>query len=92
MPVTKSAKKALRSSQHKRKFNQDQMSKVKTAKRSLLKFFNEEVQDTKEIGNKLSEYFKAVDKAAKIKVIHKNKANRLKSRICLFVNKMIKTS
>jgi small subunit ribosomal protein S20 len=84
MPITKSAKKALRQSKRRQARN----IKRKKAFRLLVKEFRKavaakEFDKAKELLPKL---YKALDKAAKTKVIKKNKANRLKSRLIKSVN------
>jgi len=74
MPNTKSAKKALRGSLRKRKYNLIWKTKVKRLVKSL------KSKKTKVTPKDLSELQKALDKASKKRAIHKNKANRLKSR------------
>lgn len=80
MPNIKSAKKAMRGSRRKRQFNMHWKKQIKAATRSL----NDKLE-TKNTGvdilNKdLTVLQKVLDKASKNNVIHKNKANRLKSR------------
>ena len=79
MPITKSAKKALRQSRTKKKNNLVKKEKFKVTKKEILKLISLKKPD--EAKKKLSELYKALDKAAKTKVIHKNKAARLKSRV-----------
>lgn len=75
MPITSSAKKALRNSKKKRIFNlrtKDTLQKaVKSAKKTL----------------DLSAAYQALDKAAKKGVIKKNTASRKKSRLAAMVKK-----
>lgn len=77
MPITSSAKKALRRDKRKTKIN----LKVK-------KVFKKAVADFKKkpTAKTLSTAFSRLDKAAKKKVIHKNKAARLKSRLTKLLN------
>lgn len=74
MPITSSAKKALRQSRKRRQNNITKKVKVKILKKEILKAGKKDEKN-------LSALYKAIDKAAKTKVIHKNKAARLKSRI-----------
>lgn len=79
MPITKSAKKALRQS----KKRQTQNLKRKTKFRSLVKEFRKNIASknfnrAKEL---LPQVYKALDKAAKINAIKDNKASRSKSRL-----------
>lgn len=71
MPVTKTAKRALRSSAKKQSVNAIIMAKLDLAQRKAKKTSNEK--------NILS-VVSLADIAAKKKVIHKNKAARIKSR------------
>jgi len=68
MPITKSVKKALRSSKNKAKRNLAIKNKLK----KQIKNVNEK---------NYSEIISFIDKAAKINFIHKNKAARIKSRL-----------
>ena len=85
MPITQSAKKALRQS-IKRKANN---MRRKTKFRSLVKEFRKAVEaknfdKAKQI---LPSVYKAMDKAAKTNTIKKNTANRTKSRLTNLLNK-----
>ena len=70
MPVTKSAKRALRKSLRKRVQNLKTRQNYKKA-----------VKTARQTGKNLSGTFSALDRAAKKGVIHKRKAARLKSRL-----------
>ena len=70
MPIIKSAKKAVSSSKRKQGINQLQRKQYK-----------EMVKAVRSGAGDLSKAFKALDKAAKRNVIHRNKANRLRSRL-----------
>jgi small subunit ribosomal protein S20 len=72
MPVTKSAKKALRKDRRKTVINKLRKIKFKEAARAFKKSLSEK-NFKKVVG--------LVDRLAKNKVIHKNKAARLKSRL-----------
>lgn len=72
MPITDSAKKALRQSARRREQN---LAKTKTYKNAIKAFLKSRTKET------LSQVFQAVDKACKANVIHKNKAARLKSKL-----------
>ncbi|MFH1180856.1 MAG: 30S ribosomal protein S20 [bacterium] len=85
MPITKSAKKALRQSKRRRTKNIKAKNKVKSIlkeTRSLLS--QKKAEEAKKL---LSEVYKALDKAAKTGVIKKNTANRKKSRIAKAIAK-----
>lgn len=79
MPVTSSAKKALRASKHKAIFNlrrKDAISNVvKKIKKSVA------AKKFKEAEILLPQAFKAIDKACKTNLLHKNTASRKKSRL-----------
>lgn len=70
MPVTKTAKRALRSSKRKEEVNKQIRSDLETAIRIAKK-----KKGTKDILTAIS----FTDRAAKKKIIHKNKAARIKS-------------
>jgi len=77
MPIIKSAKKALRQSKRRAVRNVEYKKKIKTTKKGMEKKILAKNLD--EAKNDLKAFYKVVDKAAKTNVIHKNKANRLKS-------------
>ena len=79
MPITNSAKKALRSSKKKRVFNlkrrNEMQSVVKDYKKLIL---SKKGDEAKELVSKLQQ---VIDKAAKRGIIKKNTAARKKSRL-----------
>lgn len=79
MPKIKSAKKALRQSIKRQKINLEKKNNIRIGKKNYLKAL--ETKNSEEILQKLSQVYKAIDKAKKTKVIKKNKANRLKSNL-----------
>jgi len=85
MPITRSAKKALRNSEKKRVFNlrrkRDLSDTVKVVKKLVA------LKKTKDAEGELSKAYKAIDKAAKNGVIKKNTASRKKSRLTKLVNR-----
>lgn len=87
MPNIKSAKKALRQSQKRRKNNLGKKRLIKNA----LKDYNKLVVggDTDSAKQQLASIYKILDKAAKRGLIKKNKAGRLKSRLTLRLNKQL---
>ncbi len=90
MPITSSAKKALRQSVTRRKRNvvrKDAYKKAVTDYRKLIvaKKFDEAAKAFPAV-------FKALDKAARTKVIEKNKASRLKSRLAQLTSRSTKAS
>lgn len=85
MPITKSAKKALRQSFKKAEFNLKRKEEMKMAVRKIKKLLRE---GGKEEAEKLiPATHKAIDKAAKRGVIKKNTAARKKSRLSKFLGK-----
>lgn len=72
MPVTKTAKRALRSSKRKTQFNSLIKSKLEALVRIAKK--SKKAEDISEVSS-------MADRAAKKKLIHKNKAARIKSRL-----------
>ncbi len=79
MPKIKSAKKALRQSLKRQKRNLKKKNDIRISKKNYLKAV--ETGNDQEVLQKLSQVYKALDKAQKTKVIKKNKANRLKSKL-----------
>jgi len=88
MPIIKSAKKALAISIKRNAENNITRAKVKNAVKGLKIAIKNETND---ITNLLSKAYRELDIAAKKKVIHKNKASRLKSRLTLSIGKTIET-
>jgi small subunit ribosomal protein S20 len=77
MPLTKSAKKALKVAIRRKGENDLVRAKVKGA----VKGARLSVAKKEQVGEKLQKLYRELDIAAKKHVIHKNKAARLKSRI-----------
>lgn len=86
MPNTKSAKKALRVTTRKTLINTARKWKIKNSLKELRKCL---ATNPNEYQVTLSKVFSNLDKAAKTNVIHKNKANRKKSRLSAMVKKAI---
>ena len=86
MPITKSAKKALRQSRRKRLFNLRRSNKMK----ALVKEARTLIKDKKkeEVLKILPKVYQAIDKAAKRGVIKKNTAGRKKSRLTKAIQKI----
>lgn len=81
MPNTKSAKKANRSSLKKKAHNLLWKAKYKASVKAVKSLITGSAQPAAEAAKEaLTKLQKNLDKSAKEKVIHKNKANRLKSR------------
>jgi small subunit ribosomal protein S20 len=78
MPITESAKKAVRGSLRKKAFN-DQRKKV--MKETIRKFEKIVKNDKKEALKMLPTVFQVIDKAAQKGVIKKNNAARKKARL-----------
>ncbi len=83
MPVTKTAKRALRGSTKKAVINKLILSKLEVAVRSANK---------KRASDKVLLAMSIADRAAKKKVIHKNKAGRIKSALSKLLSKPKTTS
>lgn len=86
MPITSSAKKALRVAKKKKIFNIRRKSAMENSLKSIKKLIKE--NKVKEAEKMLPEVYQAIDKAFKTKFIKKNAAARYKSRITIAVNKM----
>ncbi len=85
MPITSSAKKALRQNKTRKTHN---LVKKEAYKKLVTKYRKAiAAKAHEEAGSLLSLVFKALDKAAKTKVIEKNKASRLKSRLAKMLKK-----
>lgn len=85
MANTKSAKKAVRSSNRKKLHNLGWKKRIKSAVRNFTDLIKS-AGNTEDLTKSLSMAQKALDKAAKENVIHKNKANRLKSKLAVKLN------
>ncbi|HEY0220642.1 MAG TPA: 30S ribosomal protein S20 [Candidatus Paceibacterota bacterium] len=85
MPITKSAKKALRSSKRKKSFNskkKEELSKVIKEVKKLVEGKN--VKEAKALMPKVQ---KILDKSVKTGLIKKNKASRKKSRLSALIKR-----
>lgn len=81
MPITKSASKKLRSDKRKQELNKIVRSKAV----SLIKEFRKNVSE-----KSLPEVFSALDRAAKNRVFHPKKADRLKARLAKLLSGVTK--
>ena len=81
MPITTSAKKALRQNVRRRAVNLAKKEAYKDAVKNFKKLFADKKMD--EAKKQLSVMYQALDKAAKTNVITKNTASRIKSRMTL---------
>jgi small subunit ribosomal protein S20 len=83
MPITQSAKKALRGSKRKKIVNDRRTKAMKDAIKKIEKLAKAgKKDDAKKV---LGEAYQAIDKAAKINVINKNNAARKKSRLAKLI-------
>jgi small subunit ribosomal protein S20 len=85
MPITKSAKKALRNSAHKRDFNFAKRDAIKKIVKKVKKLVAEKKPD--EARKLIPEMQKIIDKALKTNVLKKNTAARKKSRIVAMIKR-----
>lgn len=79
MPITKSAKKALRGSLVKKAANDRSKKAIKEAVKSIEKFLKEKKKD--EAKKLLPNAYSVIDKASKKGVIKKNTASRKKAQL-----------
>lgn len=87
MPITSSARKALRASKKKRVFN---IRRKNAAEKQLKEFRKLTAAKNKAGATKLlPSLYKALDKAAKTGQIKKNTASRLKSRAMAAIKKLV---
>lgn len=78
MPITKTAKRALRGSKRKKEINDRIRAKLEIAIRMAKR---------KKSKIAISDAFSAVDRAAKKNIIHKNKAARIKAQLSKLTSK-----
>ncbi len=84
MPHTESAKKRLRQNEKRRLRNKASTTELKTIRKALLRSLNDgKNADAQKLYQDLT---KSLDRAAGAKVIHRNAANRAKSRLQLKIN------
>jgi len=82
MPNLKTAKKNLRKTKKRTVLNKQYKNKIDYLIRKIKKGVKEKAKNLQEM---LKILYKAVDKAAKEKVIHKNKASRIKSKMAKLI-------
>lgn len=87
MAITKSAKRALKKSLKRRERNLKRKEILKKAKKEFLKLI--EAKKIEEAKKLLPKLYKLLDKLAKVNVIKKNTASRLKSRLTKKLNKSL---
>jgi len=85
MPITSSAKKALRVSEKKQIFNARRSNAIEKSAKAIKKLIT--ANKIKEAEKMLPELYQAIDKAVKVKFLKKNAGARYKSRITLSLNK-----
>ena len=90
MPITQSAKKALRQNIRRRARNLHKKEAYKDAIKRYKKLI--EAKKLEDAKAQLAQVYKALDKAAKTNVIAKNKASRLKSRLAQLIARSSKAS
>ena len=87
MPITQSAKKALRQSLRRRQRNLSYKRKIKDLIKKVRVLIKEnKVKEAKEL---LPQIYKILDKAAKENIIKKNAASRKKSRITKAISRQL---
>lgn len=85
MPITKSAKKALRQNVRRRARNLAYKKKIKYLIKKIRSLAaDKKIEEAKKL---LPQVYKILDKAAKVGVIKKNTASRKKSRLTKLLNK-----
>jgi len=85
MPITKSAKKALRQNKRRREKNLRRLNVLKDTVKKIKKLVG--AKKTEEALKLLPLTYKAIDKACKTGVIKKNTAARKKSRITKLISR-----
>ncbi|MCD5397192.1 MAG: 30S ribosomal protein S20 [Candidatus Pacebacteria bacterium] len=86
MPITKSAKKALRQNKTRRVRNLQKKKKIKLLFKKVVDLSKQKKE--KQAQEILPQYYKALDKAVKTGLIKKNTASRKKSRLTKAINKI----
>lgn len=85
MPITNSAKKALRQNLKRRKINSVKKRRIKDLIKEARTLVSQ--NKTEEAKKLLPKIYKILDKTAKSGLIKKNTASRKKSRLSLLINK-----
>lgn len=80
MPIIKSAKKKMRKDIKKTKINQFYINSYKKLIKQI-----KTITDKSKLKNLMNKTYSLIDKAAKKKIIHKNKAGRVKAQIAKLV-------
>ena len=85
MPITQSAKKALRGSKRKKQFNIAKKELISKAVKQVKKFLSE--KKIKEAQAMMPQVQKILDKSVKTGLLKKNTASRKKSRISAMIKR-----
>ena len=85
MPITSSAKKALRASKNKAVYNAKRKDAISDVTKKIKKLIAD--KKVKEAEALLATAYQAIDKAAKTHLIHKNTSSRKKARIAAMIAK-----
>jgi len=86
MPITKSAKKALRQSLRRRTRNIQKKQKIKNLLKEVKTLVSQ--KKTEEAKKLLPQVYKLLDKAAKTELIKKNTASRKKAKITKLISRI----
>ncbi len=89
MPITKSAKKALRQNLKRRARNRQKKRKIKALIKQAKDFI--QLKKTEQAKKLLPMIYKSIDKAVKTGVLKKNTAGRKKAKIAKLINKETKS-
>jgi len=79
MPISRSAKRALKKNLKRRKLNRKRKAYLKKVEKKFLALIRD--KKMKEAQKMLPQVYSAIDKLAKVNVIKKNKARREKSKL-----------
>ena len=85
MPITSSAKKALRASKNKAVFNAKRKDAISNSVKKIKKLII--AKKVKEAEALLPAAYQAIDKACKTHLLHRNTASRKKSRLAKLIKK-----
>lgn len=85
MPIKHAAYKALRQTKKRTIKNRHVKDEIKDLKKKIRKLLEEKKVD--EAKKLVAQFQKIVDKAAKVQILTKNKANRLKSRLMALIRR-----
>jgi len=88
MPITKSAKKALRQNLKRRAKNRQKKRKIKALIKQAKDFI--QLKKTEQAKKLLPTIYKSIDKAAKSRALKRNAASRKKAKIAKLITKGVK--